>query len=120
MCLFYQLDAVSKLPEVIIQIETLRDLLSTFQDAYTSQQKEVKKLQKQEEKLRKDTEREQLRSLLRYTLRTQGILNLIDDSSKDVLRSGEGEGVVKLSEKELTQLDEFYDLVNPTRPGNDR
>ncbi|XP_003384898.2 PREDICTED: caprin-1-like [Amphimedon queenslandica] len=115
-----QLDAVSKLPEVIIQIETLRDLLSTFQEAHASQQKEVKKLQKQEEKHRKDTEREQLRSLLKYTLRTQGILNLIDDSSKEVLRSGEGEGVVKLSEKELTQLDEFYDLVNPTRPGNDR
>lgn len=82
--------------------------------------KEVKKLQKQEEKHRKEAERESQRSLLKYALRTQTILNLIDDNAKVTLQSGEGEDVVKLNESELNQLDEFYELVNPTRPGNER
>ena len=85
-----------------------------------SQMKEVKKLQKQEEKHRKEAERESQRSLLKYALRTQTILNLIDDNAKETLQSGEGEDAVKLNESELNQLDEFYELVNPTRPGNER
>ena len=104
----------------MIQIETLRELLTTFQEVHTSQMKEVKKLQKQEEKHRKEAERESQRSLLKYALRTQTILNLIDDNAKETLQSGEGEDVVKLNESELNQLDEFYELVSPTRPGNER
>ena len=105
---------------MVIQIETLRELLTTFQEVHTSQMKEVKKLQKQEEKHRKEAERESQRSLLKYALRTQTILNLIDDNAKETLQSGEGEDMVKLNESELNQLDEFYELVNPTRPGNER
>ena len=105
---------------MVIQIETLRELLTTFQEVHTSQMKEVKKLQKQEEKHRKEAERESQRSLLKYALRTQTILNLIDDNAKETLQSGEGEDVVKLNESELNQLDEFYELVSPTRPGNER
>lgn len=101
-----------------IQIDTLRDLALAFQEMYASYQKEMKKQQKIEDKHRRDAEKETQRSLLKYSLRIQGLLNLVDDTAKEALRAGT-DGAVKLSESDLTQLDKFYDLVNPTRPGND-
>lgn len=119
LSIYFQLEAIAKLPSVSIQIETLRDLSSTFQELQLTYQKEQKKQQKTEERLRKEAEKDSQKSLLRYSLRVQGILNLIDDAAKEALRAG-SDGAVELSEPELKQLDEFYELVNPSRPGNDR
>jgi hypothetical protein len=108
-----------KLPEVSIQVEALRELLMSFQQIKDDYQKETAKEQKLEEKRQKEMERQSHLNLLRYFLKIERLLNSIDDEVKGSLCSGELDGVT-LSEVELTQIDQFYDLLNPERPGNSK
>ena len=112
------MDALKKLPSVSIQVEALRELLKQFENLNAEQQKAVKRKQKAEEKLQRETEREQSRDMIEYALRVQQLLQQLDDPTKDLFRNGiDG---VTLTEAELTQIDEFYELINPARPGNAR
>ena len=110
---------MSKLPEVSIRVDTLHDLISGFQQFREEYQKEMKRRQKTEDKQRRDHERDVHRSMVRYSLRIQQLLNYFDDDAKEAFRTGT-DGAIILSEAELTQLDELYCLLNPTRAGNEQ
>ena len=102
-----------------MQIEILSELFVSFQQIHEEYQKELKKRQKAEEKHQKDAEKASQQDLLRYCLRVERLLNLIDNTAKEAFRTGSN-GAVVLSEAELTQIDNFYDLVTPIRAGNDK
>lgn len=114
-----QREAITKLPEVSIQIAALKDLLINFQQVHDEYQKEIKKRQKSEEKRQKEAEKEFQQNLVGYCLKVERLLTLVDDTAKEAFRTGSN-GAIVLSEAELSQIDSFYDLVNPLRPGNEK
>lgn len=114
-----QLEAISKLPGVLIQVDLLRELQKQFADLSTEYQKHSKKKLKAEEKQKKDAERDIQKLSIQFSLRIQYMLNQLDETAKDHFSAGIN-GAVKLTEAELTQLDDFYVLLNPQRSGNSR
>ena len=113
------MEAISKLPGVLIQVDLLRELQKQFADLSTEYQKHSKKKLKAEEKQKKDVERDMQKSSVQFSLRIQYMLNQLDETAKDHFSAGIN-GAVKLTEAELTQLDDFYVLLNPQRSGNSR
>ena len=119
MYFIVQLEAISKLPDVLVQIDFLRDLQKQFAEMNLEYQKHLKSTQKAKDKRKKEEESATRKSSIEYSLRVQVILDQLDESTKTCFRNG-SEGAVKLTDSELKQLDDFYHLVNPQRPGNPR
>ncbi len=71
------------------------------------------------EEKRKKEEKQLQRSSLAYCLRVQFMLEQLDEDTKQSFRNG-SDGAVQLTVTELKQVDDFYNLVHPQRPGNTR
>ena len=90
-----------------------------FVDLNAEHQRHFKARQKVEDQKRRDEEKLKQRASIQYCLRIQLMLEQLDDTTKETFRSG-SDGAIKLSDAELKQVDEFYNLVNPQRAGNPR
>lgn len=112
-----QLAAVAKLDEVALQLELIKDLQKQFTTLQSEYQKSRKKQQKADRQAARESEKEAERRAVMYTLRVQDILTNMGENDKDNFRSGSN-GAVLLSEAELSQLDELYKILTPTRQGN--
>eukprot|EP00731_Ephydatia_muelleri_P005941 Em0003g189a len=112
-----QLDAVSKLGEVLLQLELAKELQKQFVTFNDSYQKTKKKQQKAEKQQQREAERDLQKSALAYSVRVQNLLAGLDEVSKPDFRKGTN-GAVQLTEDELTQLDDLYQLLVPTRISN--
>ena len=89
-----------------------------FSELHSEYQRHLKAKLRGEEK-RKKEERQLQKTSLAYCLRIQLILEQMDEETKKAFRNG-SDGAVQLSETELKQIDEFYNLVHPQRPRNAR
>ena len=107
-----QMAAVEKLNLVDNELDMLKELQKNIVSIQAESQKLKKKLQKAEIQQQKDQAREFAKRSVIHALKTNYILNLIDDPVKEDLKGGLN-GAPKLEEEDLTALDEFYQLVNP-------
>lgn len=105
------------MPDVLVQIDFLHELQKQFSDLNLEYQRHLKSKLKSEEKRHKEEQRQIQKSSLRQCLRIQTILEQLDGATKEAFRSG-SDGAIKLTEDEMKRIDDFYELVNPKRPGN--
>ncbi|CAI8027881.1 Caprin-1 [Geodia barretti] len=112
-----QEDAVSKLGEVNIQLEMVKDLQKQFAAVTTEYQKLRKRQQKLEKQQQKDAEKDNMRKVLGYSFGVYHLLDSIDEVAKEHFAAGSN-GAVQLTDSELGNLDSLYRLLAPSRAGN--
>jgi caprin-1 len=112
-----QKEAVSKYETVVASLEFARELQKQFQTMSDEADKQTEKLSKKQAK-REKLERQQLEiERLSEILRLQCLLdNLGTDDVRTDLQSGKYDSLT-LTEENLTQLDEFYQLIAPSVEG---
>jgi len=111
-----QQSAVDKYDEVIGTLEFTKELMGQFSKLATDEAKDKKKIMRKEllEKSRDEL------SKVTYVLAMKEILSeLKDERVQEDLKSGTG-GAPKLSKEQLTQLQQFGELVSPQRELRDR
>lgn len=109
-----QMDAVSKLQSVEEQLEMLKDIQKQLNGLGTEYNKIKKKQQRQEKAQQREQQREIERTAISGALRLQLVLNSLDENAKEDFQNG-ANGAVRLSKTELEQLDDWYQLINPSR-----
>uniref|UniRef100_A0A671S4Y8 Caprin-1-like n=1 Tax=Sinocyclocheilus anshuiensis TaxID=1608454 RepID=A0A671S4Y8_9TELE len=111
-----QLEALSKAPEVVHNLDFARELQKSFLALNVEIQKTVKKAARREQLKREEVERKRLKAVLevQYLLEQLG-----EESVRQDLTQSSGDAPV-LTESELTGLDEFYKLIGPERDSSVR
>ncbi|XP_016421490.1 caprin-1-like isoform X4 [Sinocyclocheilus rhinocerous] len=111
-----QLEALSKAPEVVHNLDFARELQKSFLALNVEIQKTVKKAGRREQLKREEVERKRLKAVLevQYLLEQLG-----EESVRQDLTQSSGDAPV-LTESELTGLDEFYKLIGPERDSSVR
>uniref|UniRef100_A0A672MM85 Caprin-1-like n=1 Tax=Sinocyclocheilus grahami TaxID=75366 RepID=A0A672MM85_SINGR len=111
-----QLEALSKAPEVVHNLDFARELQKNFLALNVEIQKTVKKAARREQLKREEVERKRLKAVLevQYLLEQLG-----EESVRQDLTQSSGDTPV-LTESELTGLDEFYKLIGPERDSSVR
>ncbi|NP_001080173.1 cell cycle associated protein 1 S homeolog [Xenopus laevis] len=106
-----QMDAVTKHQEVVANMEFARELQRNFMALGQDMQKTIKKAARREQLMREEAEQKRLKTVLEF----QFVLDKLgDEEVRNDLKQGL-DGVLVVSEEELSLLDEFYKLVNPDR-----
>jgi len=108
-----QLSAVSKYDEVIRTLELTRELEKQFVSLANDAMKQQKKQAKKEQLEREDSIKEKLKETHKYI----SLLNNFKDKNirNDFLN--ENGGACRITEKELSLIDEFQNLVQPCELG---
>uniref|UniRef100_A0A8C2FFD5 Cell cycle associated protein 1a n=1 Tax=Cyprinus carpio TaxID=7962 RepID=A0A8C2FFD5_CYPCA len=111
-----QLEALSKAPEVVHNLDFARELQKNFLALNVEIQKTVKKVARRDQLKREEVERKRLKAVLevQYLLEQLG-----EESVRQDLTQSSGDAPV-LTESELTGLDEFYKLIGPERDSSVR
>uniref|UniRef100_A0A8C1I8U0 Cell cycle associated protein 1a n=1 Tax=Cyprinus carpio TaxID=7962 RepID=A0A8C1I8U0_CYPCA len=111
-----QLEALSKAPEVVHNLDFARELQKNFLALNVEIQKTVKKVARRDQLKREEVERKRLKAVLevQYLLEQLG-----EESVRQDLTQSSGDAPV-LTESELMGLDEFYKLIGPERDSSVR
>jgi hypothetical protein len=110
--------AVEKIASVDEQLAVLKDLQKSIVSVQQESMKQKKKQLKAEQQQQKGSQREHMLKGISHALKITSALNLIDDTAKEDLKEGRN-GAPHFSDLELGALDQFYQLVNPHRSGEE-
>ncbi|XP_022082767.1 caprin-1-like isoform X2 [Acanthaster planci] len=110
-----QVQAASHFDEVCSNLDFAKELQKTFQTTINENAKQQKKQAKRESAFRHEQELQRIRDVI---LLNNVLNHLGTDHVRNDFLSGNN-GAVKLMDDQVSHLDEFYKLVNPSREGEE-